>query len=406
MLKLQNYRTKAKGLPDLLPYALLCAPGIVLNKDGSFLAAWEIRGQDTDSSTPDERAYVSAQFGNAVKLLGTGWMLHVDAIRSSHRAYPGPGKGHFPDPVTMLIDDERRAYFDGEAIGVILGYAEDQGWPLPDAPRTWKAKGGAQEAHEAIRPTHIEHEGAGENEDERALYSLIRLRALASQLADAVYSVRVVRLSADLDGKEAVFEARGRVLVMQGWKVLLQEGATNEEGETELENPVPAMKPGARVTALSGNLLTKKTKPAPRYTEAALVRELEKRGIGRPSTYAAILDTLQSRGYVALEKRFLVPTPLGEKVIDGLAGRFSFADYGFTSGMEQALDDIASGKAEYRAVVSKAYENLHGELAAFFKATGKTCPKCGKAMVHRVKPGKGGYDFWGCSGYPDCKEKL
>ena len=83
MLKLHDYRSKAKGLPDLLPYALLAAPGIVLNKDGSLLAAWEIRGQDTDSSTPDERAYVSAQVGNAVKLLGTGWMLHMDAIRSS-----------------------------------------------------------------------------------------------------------------------------------------------------------------------------------------------------------------------------------------------------------------------------------------------------------------------------------
>jgi type IV secretion system protein VirB4 len=114
MLKLQDYRSRAKGLPDLLPYALLTAPGIVLNKNGSFLAAWEIRGQDTDSSTPDERAYVSAQVNTAIKLLGTGWMLHVDAIRGSHRAYPEPGKGHFPDPVTRLMDEERRAFFNGE----------------------------------------------------------------------------------------------------------------------------------------------------------------------------------------------------------------------------------------------------------------------------------------------------
>jgi len=293
-----------------------------------------------------------------------------------------------------------------EAIEAIRALAEEQGWPLPDAPRTWKAKAGAQEAHEAIRPTHFENVGAGESEDEKALYALIRLRALASQLADAVYAVRVLRLSADLDGKEAVFEARGRTLTATGWKVLLQDDHTDEEGEAEPENPVPAMKPGSKVLALSGKLLTKKTKPTPRYTEAALVRELEKCGIGRPSTYAAILDTIQSRGYVALEKRFLVSTPLGEKLIDALAGRFSFADFNFTSGMEQALDDIASGKGEYRAVVSQAYGKLYGELAAFLKATGKACPKCGKAMVHRVKPGKGGYDFWGCSGWPECKEKL
>ena len=292
-----------------------------------------------------------------------------------------------------------------EAIEAIRALAESTGWPLPDAPRTWKAKGGAQEAHEAVRPTRFENTAAGESEDEKALYALIRLRALASQLADALYSSRVLRLGADLDGKEAIFEARGRVLLAPGWKVLLQEDAA-EESEAEPENPVPAMKPGGRVTALSGNVLTKKTKPAPRYTDAALVRELEKLGIGRPSTYAAILDTIQSRGYVALEKRQLVSTPLGEKLIDALARRFSFADNSFTSSMEQALDDIASGKAEYRAVVSAAYEKLHGELAAFLKATGKTCSKCGKAMVRRVKPGKGGYDFWGCSGYPDCKEKL
>jgi len=145
---------------------------------------------------------------------------------------------------------------------------------------------------------------------------------------------------------------------------------------------------------------------APRYTDAALVRELEKRGIGRPSTYAAILDTIQKRGYVALEKRFLVPTSLGETVIDALAGRFSFADYNYTSGMEQALDDIASGKGIYKTMIGRAYDQLQGELTVFLKATGKVCPKCGKPMVHRVKPGKGGYDFWGCSGWPDCKEKL
>ena len=292
-----------------------------------------------------------------------------------------------------------------EAIEAIRSLAEEKGWPLPDAPRTWKAKAGAQEAHEAIRPTHFEHASAGESDDEKALYALIRLRAIASQLADAVYAVRSLRLGAALDGKEAVFDSRGRTLVSPGWKVLLQEDQADEE-EAEPENPVPFMNAGRNVLVLAGKVVTKKTKPAPRYTDAALVRELEKRGIGRPSTYAAILDTLQTRGYVITEKRFLVPTPLGEKVIDALAGRFSFADYDFTAGMEQALDDIAAGKAEYRSVVNLAYEKLHGELAVFIKATGKACPKCGKAMVHRVKPGKGGYDFWGCSGWPECKEKL
>lgn len=114
MLKLIDYRAKSKGLPDLLPYAALIEPGVVLNKDGSLLAGWEVRGQDTASSRESDLALVSSRFNNAVKLLGSGWMLHVDAMRSSHRAYPAPEKGHFPDPVTQLIDDERREFFSGD----------------------------------------------------------------------------------------------------------------------------------------------------------------------------------------------------------------------------------------------------------------------------------------------------
>ena len=111
MLKLADYRSNAKGLPDLLPYAALIAPGVVLNKDGSFLAAWSISGQDTAGSTPEELAWVSRQVSNGVRMLGTGWMLHVDAIRTPHHAYPPPESGFFPDPVTRLIDEERRAFF-------------------------------------------------------------------------------------------------------------------------------------------------------------------------------------------------------------------------------------------------------------------------------------------------------
>ena len=113
MLKFTDYRTKTKGLPDLLPYAALVEPGVILNKDGSFTAGWVIRGQDTASSTEKDLSTVSSRFNTAVKLLGSGWMLHVDAIRSSHSAYPDSDKGHFPDPVTRLIDEERREFFSG-----------------------------------------------------------------------------------------------------------------------------------------------------------------------------------------------------------------------------------------------------------------------------------------------------
>lgn len=299
-----------------------------------------------------------------------------------------------------------------EAVQALRTFCEEQGWPVVEKPRTWKSKEGAQEAHEAIRPTHVEIEEAGETADEKSLYRLIRLRSLASQLADALYAVRILQLKADIDGKTVLFEAKGRTLLAPGWKMLTQQDATVDaevDSDTqEPDNPVPAMKPGSVATALTGTLLTKKTKPAARFTEASLVRELEKRGIGRPSTYAAILDTIMSRGYVKTDKRNLVPTPLGETVVDALRGKFSFADYEFTRSMEQALDDIAEGKAEYRSVVGKAHTQLEEELQTFAKASGKSCPKCSKAMVHRVKKpgkdGKGGYDFWGCTGWPECKE--
>ena len=161
-----------------------------------------------------------------------------------------------------------------------------------------------------------------------------------------------------------------------------------------------------RATVLSVTVLTKRIKPAVRCTEASLVRELEKRGIGCPSTYATILDTIMSRGYVVTEKRYLASTPLGEKVVDSLRGHFAFADYEFTRKMEQALDDIAGGKADYRSVIAEAYARLEQELQAFAKATGKTCPQCGKPMRRKTKApgkdGKGGYDFWGCTGWPEC----
>ena len=159
-----------------------------------------------------------------------------------------------------------------EAITALRAYASEKGLPLPDKPRTWKAKGNAQEAHEAIRPTHVEVEEAGETEEHRTLYRLIRLRALASQLADAVHAVAALRLGADMNGKRAVFEAKGRRLTVPGWKALgIPEDEDNETGE--MNNPVPVMKTGSKATALSGRVLLKTTTPPARYTEASLVRE-------------------------------------------------------------------------------------------------------------------------------------
>ena len=301
-----------------------------------------------------------------------------------------------------------------EAVTEIRAFCESQGWPLVEKPRTWKSKDGAQEAHEAVRPTHIEVEDAGETAEEQALYRLIRLRTLASQLADAVYDVRTLRLCAELDGTQATFEARGRVLREPGWKVLTATDAAMQDEEADAdtaENPVPMLAEGQSVTASGGKLLTKKTKPPTRFSEASLVRELENRGIGRPATFAAIVDTILKREYVRVEKRQLVPTPLGEQVVGLLAGAFSFLDFEFTRTMEDSLDAIAGGKAAYREVMNKAHAQLVREVTAFTakypgqkrkapEPTNFTCDACGKPLVHmkgQRKDGSGEYDFFSCS---------
>ncbi|ATD82356.1 MULTISPECIES: type I DNA topoisomerase [Desulfovibrio] len=284
------------------------------------------------------------------------------------------------------------------AITEIRAYCDAQGWPLSAMPRTWKSKSGAQEAHEAIRPTHVDVEEAGETDDEKALYRLIRIRTLASQLADAVFDVRVARLAGDVDGRKAVFEAKGRTLREQGWKVAMAADASLADAEeVEPDNAVPDLKAGCQATAIQGEVKTKKTKPASRFSEASLIREMEKRGIGRPATYAAILENITSRAYVKEEKGFLVPTPRGEKLVDALVGAFGFLDLDFTSHMEERLDDVAGGKVGYAECIGVFHTQLMEELDKFVQAHTVPCPACGdREQFRHIYSREKGWNFWGC----------
>ncbi|EHJ48826.1 DNA topoisomerase I [Solidesulfovibrio carbinoliphilus subsp. oakridgensis] len=294
-----------------------------------------------------------------------------------------------------------------EAVASIQEYCRSRNWPVVAKPRHWKSKEGAQEAHEAIRPTHIEIEEAGETEGEKALYALIRQRTLASQLVDAVFAVRTVRLVGNpVEDRGPEFEAKGRTLTSPGWKVVLG-GDQADEGEEEAENPVPKLQAGSQLTVGEGKVTIHKTKPPARFSEASLVKALEDRGIGRPSTYAAILENILRREYVRLEKRKLAPTPAGEDVVDALLGRFGFVDFSYTKGMEENLDALAAGQARYLDVMRQFTSGLDGELSAFLATINHACPECGKPL-RRIskasgKDGRGGYDFWGCTGYPDCR---
>jgi len=296
--------------------------------------------------------------------------------------------------------------FCDEAVAAIQEFCRSQNLPVVSQTRHWKSKDGAQEAHEAIRPTHIEVAEAGESDAEKALYGLIRQRTLATQLVDAIFSLRSVILQGDdVDGRKPEFEAKGRTLVDAGWKIVLEKDQT-DEAEEEPDNPVPALQGDSQLTVGAGLVRVLKTSPPGRYSEASLIKALESRGIGRPSTYAKILENIITRQYVKIEKRKLLPTECGEAVIDALSSRFGFLDYDYTKKMEELLDALAAGKASYLTAMQQFKANLDTDLASFSSANTHSCPDCGKPLRHMLKEGtksKKGYDFWGCSGYPDCK---
>jgi DNA topoisomerase-1 len=305
-----------------------------------------------------------------------------------------------------------------EAVSEIRAYCDSQQMPLAPQPRTWQAKVSAQEAHEAIRPTHVQQRQAGSDADEKALYELIWQRAVASQMAAAVYDVRqaVMESAQPVDGKTVRFGAKGERLVVAGW-LSLTGGDAADEGEYEgRDNPVPPLKAGDELSAKDAKLVEKKTEPPRRYTQAGLVKALERLGIGRPSTYASIMEGLVRRGYVVIKGKTMQPTDIGKAVVDALKPAFSFLAYEFTAQMENKLDDIAQGQLKYLDVVSETHAVLQREIAALpgaaqrrfgpraevdTNATQHECPQCGKAL-RRIK-GKKGW-FWGCTGFKDgCK---
>ena len=273
----------------------------------------------------------------------------------------------------------------------IYAEAAKLGLEVADKPRKFPCPEGAQVGHPAITPTHWDKEEAGETSDQRALYKLIRLRAIACQLADARYKARTVRLEATqpVMGKDVEFEGRGRTLIYSGWLKLIANDQTEEDGEKETPNPIPVVAPGQTLSVARGAVLAKKTKAPGRYTKASLVKKLETEGIGRPATYAAIMVNIVNRGYVK-GKKFLEPTPSGELIVDSLVGKFKFMDLGFTRDVEQDLDLIAHGKAGFKDVIAKVHGQLQGELALLgisgapahaHAAVKAKCPKCKGAVT-------------------------
>lgn len=282
-----------------------------------------------------------------------------------------------------------------EALAGIAEACQRHGFPPTPKVRVWKAKDGAQEAHEAIRPTHFENMDAGDTEAERALYQLIWRRAVATQVADAVYAGQKILLTGAYADKELLARASSRRLVSPGWRSVY---TVPDEDAQEDTNNLPILKEGMEIVATSATITTKKTVPPKRYTESGLVDVMERYGIGRPSTYGATVAKLLDSGYATLEKKNLIPTAKGVNVVLALTGRFSFVDFDFTKKFEELLDDIAQGKTTYLKLTSALDTRLQHELKAFTAAvfpSERLCPDCQHPLKRLYKPGK--YDFFACN---------
>lgn len=273
--------------------------------------------------------------------------------------------------------------------------------------REYKTKSkNAQEAHEAIRPTHAEKISAGNNEEQKRLYALIWERTVSSQMTDA--KLLKTRVVANVQGGTIPdFSVTGSRVLFPGW-LSVDTGARGEDVE------LPALTEGAPLTLVELTDTEKQIEPPNRYSEAGLVKELEARGIGRPSTYAAIISTLEIRGYIEKINRSLKPTDTGEVVSTFLEQNFmQYISDTFTATMEDQLDDIASGDREYEKTLRDFYTPFKKEVKLKEKLDKATtlevadakykCPKCGSGMI--VKLGRGG-KFLSCDRYPDCDGAL
>lgn len=290
-----------------------------------------------------------------------------------------------------------------QALGQILHTIEEAYGKEYVSPRTFTKKSkGAQEAHEAVRPTNVSRSSLGANDEQKKLYELIWSRAVASQMTDA--KLKKTKLTANVENDRIPdFQANGSRTLFPGW-FKADPGARGEDTE------LPKVSEGDKLDLLSIESEEKETQAKGRYTEAGLVKELEKRGIGRPSTYASTLSTLGNRGYIEKQGKTLFPTDTGEVVSGFLEEHFNnIIGDEFTSKMESDLDEIATGERAYEKTVSEYYWPFHEQVES--KKDAKkittlgdapeefTCPECGALMVYKLgKVGK----FMSCSKFPDC----
>lgn len=417
-----------------------------VKKDDTFLAKLEkVNGKSLEKH-PAKSVIEKAQEHNDK----TGWKI-TDRITEQKNRHPYPPfttstlqqesarKLHFSAKQTMMLAQK---LYEGIAIGKetvgLITYMRTDSLNLaesaltqarevigseygkkyvPSEPRRYKTRSkGAQEAHEAIRPTSFERKPGDVaqylNPQELKLYTLIWNRAIASQMESAVIESTQVHVGLAKDPTAVTYIARGFTVVFPGFLKIYEETSDDSPEEAEAGNQMlPKVVKGDSVDLKGLEPKQHFTQPPPRYTEASLVKEMEKLGIGRPSTYAPTLSTLVDRGYVQKQENKFVPQEVGTIVIELLKDKFpTVVDYEFTSKIEDELDDVAAGEKQWQPVIKDFYgpfkallTKAEGEIdskSLSVTETDEKCPECGKPLI--IKLGRFG-KFYACSGFPDCR---
>lgn len=317
---------------------------------------------------------------------------------------------HRTDGVSVASESQQAA-----GMVILRQYGEQY---LPEQPPVYKTKSAnAQEAHEAIRPTDVNHLPDAEKGEGAALYELIWKRFVASQMANATYTITAAILHSGQSQQKTFpleLRAQGRELAFDGFLHVYEEPADDDEDDdNDATDTVPVLKQGQMLQVVDVPVTEKQTRPSARFTEAMLVQTLEKQGIGRPSTFASTIKVLKDRKYVKLSKKRIQPGDLGMRLNDFLLSQFPqiFA-YDYTAKMEAQLDEIASGDStrlatlqtfwkDFQPVLGTATEMTLAQMKAHPQAqpVGETCPECGGDLLQRE--GKNGA-FIGCANYPKC----
>ncbi|NGX56477.1 MAG: DNA topoisomerase 1 [Candidatus Anoxychlamydiales bacterium] len=279
---------------------------------------------------------------------------------------------------------------------------------LPEKPIVYKSKKSAQEAHEAIRPTNLYHDPETVkkylNSDQYKLYKLIWKRFVASQMTSAIYDT----ISLDIDtNKKILLRASGSTIKFPGFLKLYVEKIDHLDESEDKDNLLPNLKVKDTLKLINLDAIQSFTKPPARYTEASLIKELEKSGIGRPSTYASIMNKIQSRDYTSKDRLALKPTELGKIIIQLLESNFTpIVNVGFTAAMEDDLEMVAENKKNWKTLIKEFWKEFFPMVKKAEKeavvpkiTTEKKCPKCKKPLQKIWSKSK---YFYGCSAYPDC----